>query len=122
MNARRLLVSLRPRSIALTCVNLYVGALSLSVVAAHVLLIATPQSGLGERVIGPLAKALVFLDAHWRSVLLLLVFPFIAPVAPDLLTRLRMLGPAEFDPVPLETVGVREKPAQVKANEKNAVS
>jgi hypothetical protein len=103
----------RTRSIALICVIIYVSIVILSVVAAHVLVIAWPQSGLGERVIGPVAKGLEFLDSHWKSVLIL-VTPFFAPVLRDLIRRLRKAGPYEFDPVPLEAEGVREKPAKVR--------
>jgi hypothetical protein len=98
----------RLREIALACVNLYVGAVFLSVIVAHGLLIARPQSGLGERVIAPVAKGLEFLDAHWKSVLIL-VTPFLLPVIRDLIPRLRKVGSVEFDSVPLETIGVREK-------------
>ena len=109
---RRFFLSLRLRAIALTCFAVYVSAAALSVAAAHVLLVVQPQSALGQRMIAPVARGLEFLDAHWKSVLLL-VAPFVVPVARELVPRLRKVGSVEFDPVPLEPVGVREKPAQV---------
>jgi hypothetical protein len=57
----------------------------------------------------PVARGLEFLDAHWKAVLMI-VAPFLAPVAIELIPRLRKIGSVEFDPVPLESVGVREKP------------
>ena len=68
---RRLFSSLRPRAIALACINIYVSATVVSVMVAHVLVIAKPESGLAQRMISPVAKGLEFLDAHWKSVLIL---------------------------------------------------
>ncbi len=110
---RRFFSSLRPRAIALACVSIYVSAAVLSLVVSHVLLIAKPESGLGQRLISPVAKGLEFLDAHWKSVLMLIV-PFVAPLLRDLVPRLRKVGAVEFDPVPVETVGVREQPTHVQ--------
>jgi hypothetical protein len=110
---RRLFPLLRPRSFALACINIYVSAAALTVVVAHILLIAMPKSGLGERVVLPLTKGLEFLDVHWKSVLLV-VFPFVAPLVPDLIRRLRKVGSVEFDPVQLEDVGVHEKPTKAE--------
>lgn len=108
---RRHFFSSRLSAIALKCVVVYVSAVVLSVIIAHILLIALPHSGLAERVIAPVARGLEFLDAHWKSVLIL-VAPFAAPVARDLVPRLRKAWGFEFDPVPLESEGVHEKPAQ----------
>src|SRR5271169_4653851 len=95
---QRLLVAVRPRAVALVCLNGYVSAIFLSVMIAHVLLIIRPQSGLGERVIAPVGKGLEFLDAHWKSVLII-VAPFLLPVIRDLIPRLRKVGSVEFDSV-----------------------
>jgi len=100
------------RVVALTFAILYLGATALSVVIAHILLVAKPQSGLAERIIAPVGAALGFLDTHWKSVLIM-VGPFLAPVIRELVPRLRKVGSVEFDAVPLEPVGVREKPARV---------
>jgi hypothetical protein len=97
-------------SIALSFVKVYVAAIFLSVVIAHVLLIATPQSGWGERVIRPITRGLAFSDAHWKA-LLILIAPFLLTLARDLAPRLRKIGSIEFDAVSLEAVAVREKPS-----------
>jgi len=107
------LLSLRPRMIALICLILYVSAAALSVIVAHVFAIVDPQSGVGNRIIAPTVKGLEFLDVHWKVVLMLVV-PFVLPVVRDLIPRLRKVGSVELDPVPLETVGVREKPVQIE--------
>lgn len=78
---------------------------------AHALLIVHPDSDLAGRIITPVVNALEFLDAHWKSILVLIV-PFIAPIARGLVPRLRKVGSIELDPVPLEPGEVREKPAQ----------
>ncbi len=78
---------------------------------AHALSILHPDSDLAGRIITPVVKALEFLDAHWKSILVLIA-PFIAPIARDLVPRLRKVGGIELDPVPLEPVEVREKPTQ----------
>lgn len=77
---------------------------------AHVLLIARPNSGIGERIVAPVAGGIAFLDAHWRTVLILVATPFFIPVMRDLIGRIRKIYGFEFDPVPLEPQGVREKP------------
>jgi len=94
---------------ALICVGIYFGLAVLSVMIAHVLLILQPQSGSAERIIAPIARGLEFVDVHWKSILIL-VSPLAWPAARDLVPRLRKAWGFEFDPVPLETVGVREKP------------
>lgn len=109
---RRFLSSLRPREIALKCVAGYASVTLLSIVVTHFLLVAWPQSGWGERIIAPVTKGLLFLDAHWKSALMLIA-PFVVPVARDLIPRLRKVGSVEFDSVKLEPVGVREKPSQL---------
>lgn len=91
------------------CAGFYLLATALSLFVAHLLLIAAPHSGLGERLIMPVAKTLEFLDAHWKPVLVLAI-PFIHPAAWDILPRIRKIGSVELDPVPLEKIGVREKP------------
>lgn len=106
---RSLFSSLRPSVIALVFVAVYMGIAVLSVMVAHVLYIVQPQSGWAERIIAPVARGLQFLDTHWKSILIL-VAPFFAPVARDLIPRLRKVGGIEFDAVQLEQVGVREKP------------
>lgn len=109
---RQLLLSLRSREILLICVAIYISAAALSVTVAHVILIVEPESVWAERMIAPIARALEFLDVHWKAVLMI-VAPFLTPVAIDLIPRLRKIGAVEFsDPVPLESVGVREKPGQ----------
>jgi hypothetical protein len=80
---------------------------------AHVMLVAKPQSGLGERIIAPVVRALGFVDGHWKSVLVLTA-PFFMPIARDLIPRLRKIWGFEFYRVELETEGVHEKPAQAK--------
>lgn len=101
----------RPSTFALRCVSIYVSVAALSVIAAHILLITRPQSGLAERIIAPVARGIEFVDAHWKAVLIL-VSPFAMPVARSLIPRLRKAWSFEFDPepLPLETEGVREKP------------
>ena len=94
---------------ALICIGIYLGLAILSVMIAHVSLVLQPQSGLAERIIGPVARGLEFLDAHWKSVLII-VAPFAVPAARGLVPRLRKAWGLEFDPVPLEPVGVHEKP------------
>jgi len=94
---------------ALICIGIYLGLAILSVMIAHVSLILRPQSGLAERIVGPVARGLEFLDAHWKSVLII-VAPFAVPAARGLVPRLRKAWGLEFDPVPLEPVGVHEKP------------
>ena len=108
---RQLLLSSRSREILLTCVAIYISAAALSVTVAHILLIVQPESAWAQRMITPIARALEFLDVHWKAVLMI-VAPFLTPVAIDLIPRLRKIGAVEFDPVPLESVGVREKPGQ----------
>ena len=69
---------------------------------------------MSARIIAPVAVGLEFLDVHWRSVLIV-TFPFLAPIVRelirDLTPRLRKAGSLEFDAVPLENEGVREKPS-----------
>jgi hypothetical protein len=108
---RRRLSQSRLRAIGLILVVLYVSAAAISMVVAHVLIVAQAQSVLGERLIAPVARGLEFLDTHWKGVLIL-VIPFIAPVVQSLIPRLRKAGSLEFDAVPLEAVGVHEKPSQ----------
>lgn len=100
------------RHIAILCVVVYLSASALSLIIAHVLLVVTPNSNWGERLIAPVARGLEFLDIHWKPVLILLLAPFVAPVARDLISRLRKAWGLEFDPVPLEQEAVREKPHQ----------
>jgi hypothetical protein len=111
--------SSRLRAFTLICIAVYIAAAVLSVIIAHVLLIVQPQSGLAERIIAPVARGLEFLDAHWKSVLILVVVPVIAPVARGLVPRLRKAWGFEFDPnpVPLEPEGVHEKPLQNSSGE-----
>ena len=106
---RRLLLSLRLGAVALIVVLTYLSAAALSLVAAHVLIVVRPDSGLGERIIAPVGRGLEFLDTHWKGVLIL-VLPFIAPIVQELIPRLRKVGSLEFDAVPLVPEGVREKP------------
>src|SRR5438094_2083128 len=95
---------------ALISIGIYLGVAILSVMIAHAVLVVQPQSGLAERIIAPVTRGLEFLDAHWKSVLIL-VAPLVAPAARDLVPRLRKAWGLEFDPVQLELVGgVREKP------------
>lgn len=94
---------------ALVCIGVYLGMTILSVMVAHILLVLEPQSGLAERIVAPVARGLEFVDAHWKSILIL-VAPFAAPIARDLVPRLRKAWGLEFDPLPLEPVGVHEKP------------
>lgn len=103
--------TLRLNAFALKCVAFYVSAAALSVIIAHVLLIVLPHSGWAERIIAPVARGLEFLDAHWKSVLIL-VAPFAAPAARDLVPRLRKAWGLEFDPIDLKSEGVHEKPPQ----------
>src|SRR6266852_3392173 len=94
---------------ALVCIGLYLGVAILSVMVAHISLVLQPQSGLAERLIAPVARGLEFVDAHWKSILILGA-PFAVPAARDLVPRLRKAWGLEFDPLPLEPVGVHEKP------------
>ena len=107
---RRFLLSFRLRAIALIFVLVYLSAAALSLVVAHILIVVRPESGLGERLIGPVGRGLEFLDTHWKGVLIMVV-PFIAPIVRELIPRLRKAGSFEFDAVPLVPEGVREKPS-----------
>ena len=98
-------------ALALICVGVYFGLAILSVMIAHVMLVLQPQSGSAERVIAPIARGLEFVDMHWKSILIL-VAPLALPAARDLVPRLRKAWGFEFDAVPLEPVGVREKPVK----------
>lgn len=86
----------------------YIGAALLSVMVAHVIFVISPQSGLADRIIAPVARGLELADTHWKSVLIL-VAPFFAPVARDLVPRLRRIWGIEFDAVQLEPVALRER-------------
>lgn len=108
----------RLSAFALTCVAIYVSAAAVSVIFAHAALVAFPQSGWAERIIAPVARGIEFLDAHWKAVLILIA-PFAAPAARELIPRLRKLGPVELDPVPLEPIAVREKPSQKLQERRN---
>ncbi len=68
-----------------------------------------PRSGVAQRIVWPVVKGLEFLDSHWKSALILLALPFVAPFVEDLIARVTKIGSIEFG-VPLETIGVREKP------------
>ena len=96
---------------ALICVGIYLGVAILSVMIAHVMLVLQPQSGSAERIIAPIARGLEFVDVHWKSILII-VAPLALPAARDLVPRLRKAWGFEFDAVPLEPVGVREKPVK----------
>jgi hypothetical protein len=106
----------RLRSIALGTVIAYTSGAFLSVVVAHILQIAVPGSGLGERIILPVAKGMEFLDSHWKAALIVLL-PFVTPIVRDLLPRVRKIGSLELEAVDLEPEGVREKPAQAEGDE-----
>ena len=106
---RRRFSALRPGTVALVCVGIYVSGTVLTVMIAHALLVLHPESSWAGRIITPVARGLEFLDAHWKSVLIL-VAPFFGPVARSLVPRLRRVGSIEFDPIPLEPVAVRDKP------------
>ncbi len=114
---------LLPRSITFRAISLafgsaYVGAVVLSVVLAHVLIIWMPQSGAAQRIVWPVAKGLEFLDVHWKFILGLLALPFLAPFAKDLIARITKIWGIEFA-VPLEPIGVREKkPSSIVAIER----
>lgn len=100
----------------LTGIAIYAGGTLLSIVAAHIIFVGWPQSGWGERIISPVTKGLVFLDAHWKSALML-VAPFVVPVARELIPRLRKVGSVEFSEVKVEPVEVREKPTPPPSGE-----
>src|SRR5205809_3759010 len=86
---------LRPHVFVPTCLAIYAGASVLSLVIAHVLLIVKPNSGLGQRIVAPVAGGISFLDAHWRTVLILIATPFFIPVMQDLIRRVRKIGSAQ---------------------------
>ena len=95
-------------SIALSVVTAYLSAAFMSVVIAHIFMIAKPASGWGQRTVAPLAKGLEFLDAHWKPILILIGIPFLAPMAEGLIGRVRKAWGLEFEPeqkVTLEAVG-----------------
>src|SRR5436309_543108 len=106
----RLLRFLRPQVLVSTCLAIYASAVTLSLVIAHILLIVKPNSGLGQRIVTPVAGGIAFLDAHWRTVLILIATPFFIPVMQDLICRVRKIYGFEFDPVQIEPQEVREKP------------
>ena len=74
---RRRLSQSRLRAIGLILVVVYVSAAAISMVVAHVLIVAEAQPVLGERLIAPVARGLEFLDTHWKGVLIL-VIPFMS--------------------------------------------
>ncbi len=97
MNARA-----RLNAIASTCIVVYASVTLLSLMIAHILLVLSPHSGWAESIIAPVARGLQFVDSHWKSILLL-IGPFLLPVARDLIPRLRKAWGLEFD-VPLTQV------------------
>ena len=70
---------------------------------AHILLVFHPQSRWAEGLISPVTRGLQFADSHWKAILLL-IGPFLLPVARDLIPRLKKAWGFEFD-VPLEQAG-----------------
>lgn len=111
---RRRFFRFRLSTLALAIAAIYLSVAAISVIVAHVLLVTSPQSGLAERIIAPVARGIEFLDVHWKAVLIL-VAPFAAPAARGLIPRLRKAWGLEFDPepVPLEKEGApRAKPTQ----------
>jgi hypothetical protein len=113
---KRLFSSLRLGRVILISISVYVTAAALTVIVAHAVLILWPVSGVAERVILPVAKGLEFLDSHWKAVVILIA-PFFAPVARDLLPRLRKAWGLEFDPVQLEEIGTRERTSQMNSGD-----
>jgi hypothetical protein len=109
--SHRFFSSYRARSAAVFCLSAYVAAVFISVLVAHVFLVLRPQSGLGERVLSPVANGLAFLDSHWKSVLIL-VAPFLMPVMQDLVPRLRKIGGVEFDSIDMQNVMLQKKPRE----------
>lgn len=103
--------SLRLRRITLVVVQFYAIAAAVSVVVAHVAIVAQPESGLADRIVAPVARGLEFLDTHWKAVLIL-VLPFIAPVVQELIPRVRKLGSLELSEVPVERLALGEKREQ----------
>jgi hypothetical protein len=97
------------RELGLRGVVSYLSAAALSIIVAHVLSVGWPQSVWSERLTAPITKGIEFLDTHWKSILIL-VTPFALPTIRGLIPRLRKAGGFEFDPVPLISEGVREKP------------
>lgn len=101
------------RSIGLAFVTAYASVIALSVVIAHVLFIVNPSSGLGQRFILPVTRGLSFLDTHWKSVLIAVFLPVVAPMARELILRITEVGGIKL--LPLDPVGVRDKPNKVSA-------
>jgi hypothetical protein len=95
---------------SLLFLSTYTTVTVLSVVIAHVLMVWVPKSGAAERIVFPVTKGLEFADIHWKAILILLAFPFIAPYAKDLMRRIKKISGMEFESVPLEPIGIREKP------------
>ncbi len=98
MNARS-----RLNEVASVAIVAYVSATLVSLMIAHILLLAHPQSNVAESIISPVARALQFIDSHWKS-FLLLISPFLLPIARELIPRLRKAWGLEFE-LPLEQVG-----------------
>jgi hypothetical protein len=111
LRAKSLTINARARlnTIASVCIITYASITLLSLVVAHVLLVVHQQSNWAESIINPVSRGLQFVDAHWKS-LLLLVGPFLLPVARDLIPRLRKAWGLEFD-LPLEQVGKGQVPS-----------
>jgi hypothetical protein len=74
-----------------------------------------PKSGVAERIVFPVKQGIEFADVHWKAILLVLALPFFAPFAEDLIARITKIGSVEFS-VPLEPIGVREKPSAKENN------
>ena len=112
-----MIVSARARwnTIASTCVVVYASVTLLSLMFAHTLLVFSPQSSWAESIIAPVARGLQFVDSHWKSILLL-IGPFLLPVARDLIPRLRKAWGLEFD-VPLTPVEKGDVPSGGGASE-----
>lgn len=84
-----------PRQFLRRAVWVY-GVISAStVIAAHLLEICAPESGLGGRLIAPVSRALEFVDAHWKATLILLL-PVVGPTMLDLVKRLKRFAEFEF--------------------------
>lgn len=96
-------------TVLIAYLGLYFFLVVLSVPVAHFLRIWNPSSPFASRVMKPITAGLYFLDQNWRSALVLLILPFLAPSMHDLASRIKKLWIFEFFPVTL--VKATGKPA-----------
>jgi hypothetical protein len=103
-------------SLTLGCVVFYLIAVVFSMMLAHVILIFHPDSNLAARLIAPVRSGLEVLDDHWKGALLIIT-PFLLPVAERLIRRIRKLTIGDTK-IELQDEGVHEKPAPAQTEDR----